>query len=314
MLKEKFSSTNRNALDELFDRHYQSQLKSHVASSYWEKYGAFVSVRKTNGKFLMEGCAFGHFVRPGTLRHCKHFIASILSRQLLDRFKVTEEIKVAGYSVARRQARLVIFDEVKQMIICDILNKQNILKQCKNIVVIGDGYGFMTCLLKILVPQANIICVNLGKILLFDLLFASKVFPNEKMVLLKSNDDYDKTLEQYSMVFIEAENCEMLFKRDLDLFINIASMQEMNPNVIKVYFDIIRSSIGKRYFYACNREEKVLPDGTIVRFDEYPWSIKDKIIFEEFPTFYQRFPVSTPPFWLSLDGPVKHKLAIMGQE
>jgi len=89
-------------------------------------------------------------------------------------------------------------------------------------------------------------------------------------------------------------------------------MQEMNPDIIKIYFDIIRSSIGKRYFYCCNREEKILPDGTVIRFNEYPWnSNKDEIIFDELCAFYQKYPISVPPFWLPFDGPIKHRLARM---
>ena len=282
MLAEKISPVNSDTLNELFLRHYQSAGKSSVTSSHWEKYGAFISVEKSDDRFNVYGFGFGHFVRPRSLRHIKYFLPSILSRQLFKRFGASLEIKAAGYEVARRQDRLLGFDEVKQTILCDILNKHGVLKQSKVITVIGDGYGFMACLLRLVAPQAKIICVNLGKILLFDMLYASKAFPDTKMFLVDDKDDFDKALKEYPVIFIEAEKYEMLFGRPIDLFINIESMQEMNPDIIKTYFDIIRSSTGKRYFYSCNREEKFLPDGTVVRFDDYPWNAgKDEIVFDE---------------------------------
>ncbi len=314
MLVERISPMNSDILNELFFRYYQSAEKSHVTSSHWEKYGSKNLVKKSGDRIVVNGHGFGHFVRPGSLRHLKHCVPSFLSRQLLISFAVDKDIKVCGYDVARKQNRLLIFDEVKQIIICNILSRHDVLKQSNIIVVIGDGYGFMTCLLRLVAPQAKIICVNLGKMLLFDLLYASKVFPHTKMFLLQNNGNYSKTLEQYSMIFMEAEKYEMLLGREVDLFINIASMQEMNPDIIKTYFDIIRSSTGKRYFYSCNREEKVLPDGTVVRFNEYPWdSNKDEVIFDELCAFYQNYPISVPPFWLPFDGPMKHKLARMSQ-
>ena len=38
---------------------------------------------------------------------------------------------------------------------------------------------------------------------------------------------------------------------------------------------------------------------------------KDEIIFDELCAFYQKYPVSVPPFWLPFDGPMKHRLVKM---
>jgi len=311
---EKPSRFHREQLDSLFDRYYQSAPKSQVTSSHWEKYGSCSWVERSNDTFTVSGFGFGHFVRPKTLRHIKYFLPSVLARQLLSRYGVSKETKAAGLDLAKRQDRLLLYDEVKQIIIADILKKQDIIKKSNTIAVIGDGFGFMACLLRLLAPQAKIICVNLGKILFFDLLYAAKVFPETKMFLIHNGDDYKKVLEQDSIIFMEAEKYEMLLGKQIDLFINIESMQEMDPAIIRTYFDIIRSSTGLRYFYACNRQEKVLPDGTVVRFDEYPWDLnKDEIIIDERCPFTEKHPISKPPFWAPFDGPNQHRLARMGQ-
>ncbi len=94
----------------------------------------------------------------------------------------------------------------------------------------------------------------------------------------------------------------------MDLFINIASMQEMDMNVINNYFNYMRqSSKDNTYFYCCNRAEKILPDGSKIKFNDYPW-YRAKIISDEKCQWYQKYPASKPPFWRNFDGPLHHRL------
>ena len=76
------------------------------------------------------------------------------------------------------------------------------------------------------------------------------------------------------VIAIRAVDHELICYCPLNLVINIVSMQEMNPSVIREYFDDLRKRISDHdlYFYFCNRLEKSLPDGTVTRFFEYPWS------------------------------------------
>ena len=107
---------------------------------------------------------------------------------------------------------------------------------------------------------------------------------------------------------MEAENYEFLNGLPISLFINIASMQEMNLEVIQHYFQYMRSSLEIPYFYCCNRLEKKLPDGTMVRFLDYPWDMDDKILIDELSPWYQTYPAPNPPFWRRFDGPIHHRL------
>ena len=81
-----------------------------------------------------------------------------------------------------------------------------------------------------------------------------------------------------------ASDHQLLQKCPIDVFINIASMQEMDPPVVKAYFDDMRAVAVNRQllFYCCNRQEKQLPDGTVSRFADYPWrlGIMSKTQFE----------------------------------
>ena len=114
------------------------------------------------------------------------------------------------------------------------------------------------------------------------------------------------------IIFWEAENYLALSSLPVDLFINIASMGEMDMSVVRNYFKIMRSSSGKKYFYCCNRVDKILPDGEAVRFVEYPWGTQDEIILDELCPWYQRYPVPQPPFWKPFLGPLQHRLVKLG--
>lgn len=63
-----------------------------------------------------------------------------------------------------------------------------------------------------------------------------------------------------------------------------------------------------------NREHKVLPDGTDVIFDDYPWDSADKIILEGLVPWHQQYYRFVPPSFRTYDGPVKHRLSKMSKK
>ena len=87
-------------------------------------------------------------------------------------------------------------------------------------------------------------------------------------------------------------------------------MQEMDPPVIEKYFNNLRSAAVNKeiHFYCANREEKILPDGTLTRFSKYPWSSKDKVKVDELCPWHQSTYSYKPPFYRPLDGPIRHRL------
>ena len=125
------------------------------------------------------------------------------------------------------------------------------------------------------------------------------------MLLDKNNTDQ---ISNSSVIFVEAENVHLLSYIDINIFISIASMQEMNNSTITDYFNIFRNNISQPFFYCCNRMSKKLKDGSIINFDNYPWHIKDKIIFEEECKWYTKYPTYFPFYWKPFNGKLKHKL------
>ena len=85
-------------------------------------------------------------------------------------------------------------------------------------------------------------------------------------------------------------------------------MQEMDMFVIQKYFEYMRTSTVQSYFYCCNREEKTLPDDSVIRFLDYPWNEDERIIFHEPCPWYQKYPSKWPPYWIDFDGTHLHRL------
>ena len=115
------------------------------------------------------------------------------------------------------------------------------------------------------------------------------------------------------VIAIQAEDHELLRLCPVGLTLNIASMQEMNPPIIKAYFDDMRAIASNQQliFYCCNREEKILPDGTVTKFNEYPWRANDQILIDELCPWHQRYYSFIPPFYRPFDGSIRHRLVTL---
>ena len=126
-------------------------------------------------------------------------------------------------------------------------------------------------------------------------------------------DEEFNSVDKKNIYLIEAKNHKFLASIPFGLVINIASMQEMEKSVIGQYFEYIQIKRNV-YFYCCNREEKSLPDGTIIRFKEYPWKLNDEIILDELCPWHQKYYEFPWPVYKNYDGPHIHQLRKMNSK
>jgi putative sugar O-methyltransferase len=182
----------------------------------------------------------------------------------------------------------------------------------QTVAVIGDGFCSMSLLLLLTKFAKKVVLVNLSKTLLVDLIFLKKYIDKENNLSFALIDNSENLTEinKFDLIAIQATRHEILKFFPIDLFVNIASMQEMNPDAIAGYFDDIRevSKVRDSFFYCCNRIEKSFPDGTTVRFKEYPWLDSDQVLVDELCPWHQSYYSIKPPFYHPYDGPIQHKL------
>jgi putative sugar O-methyltransferase len=186
-----------------------------------------------------------------------------------------------------------------------------------NILLIGDGHGILSALMHEQYPNAKIFLIDLGATLFFQAYHLGKKYPKAKHVLVGEVGN-----EEGDFIYCPAEQVAHFPLTAIDLAINIASMQEMTPDVINQYFKMLRER-KTGLFYCCNRLEKKLPDGQVIRFMEYPWTKEDKHLADEKCPWHQFFfgrsgsenvklmNILPIPFFHKYDGVHWHRLTLL---
>lgn len=297
---------HRKILASLFINYIQNSYESLETSSHWRKFGAMTSVKSIGQEYYdLSGIGFGDYTSRSITNYLKNIPSNIYIRSLtkLLPLKLKEDL----YESCKKSKRLVTFDCVKHALAVNKLILNNIDLNNKKICIIGDGYGFLGIFLKQCFPSSKIISVNLGKVLFFDAACTLLAHPKSEIVINASEEMKTDTSNDFN--FIPAEILKFSEIDDVEIFFNIASMQEMNLSTIKKYMGWIGMQNKKSVlFYCCNRENKYLPDGSLIQFNDYGWNTKDSIIFDEQCNWYDKYPINTPPFIKKFDGVIRHRL------
>ena len=221
-------------------------------------------------------------------------------------------------TIAQRQGRQYTFDMMRQALTVAFARKAIVRDQkgsCN--LVIGDGYGVLTALLLLDDPTVPTICVNLTKSLLIDLAQIKKAFPEVEPFLVTNEAEFSEALVQPNtrLIAVRADDAGILKSTPIHAAFNVVSMQEMELDVVASYFDILRENpAAQTVFYCCNKLWKQLPDGTEVKFHDYPWRDSDAIVSEGPCHWSQWIYNARPPFWHYRKGEKRiiwHRLAIL---
>lgn len=267
---------------------------------------------------------FGGCAKPYKNLHLllHNFFQAAYKKMATDKvlFKAIESV---AKTIVSKQNRAYDLDVIRQALTLTLLKqKLPLALNGKDVVwVIGDGFASMTSLLLATKSAKRIVLVNLSKTLLVDLAYIKMWIGDQKfeksVALINSKEDIQAlstTVENdgIKIIAIQASDHQLLHYMEAGLVINVASMQEMDYRYIENYFDHMRQASQKNdvYFYCCNRTEKALPDGTLIRIDEYPWRANDQYMIDELCPWHQKYYTILPPLYKPYDGPVKQKLAI----
>jgi len=223
-----------------------------------------------------------------------------------------------GRIIAKRQERQYTSDMMRQALSLALIRHHLPDGPGAGVnLVIGDGYGAMTSLLRLVWPNTKTIAVNLTIPLLADLAFARKALPGMRIAMPANMEEMKATLADphVDVIGIRADDAGLLEGAPIGLAVNIVSMQEMDLAVIAEYFRLLRSASGTQTaFYCCNRAHKPFYDGTEIRFDEYPWCNNDELLVDEPCPWSELVYGPKPPFWTRLQHRVQHRLAVLDRQ
>ena len=300
-----------HAISYLANKHHQKDTQS---SSFWDKHHAEFNFK--DGKFSnlpMLGSDAKQYVG---FKKIVHYILQRPFRKIAEQFSSFNAVNEVAKDILSKQNKGYSMDVLRQVITVSYLNNIKPIKAGGTSCVIGDGFATMTSLL-LKTYQQRVIRVNLSKTLLVDLYYLKLLLGDgfdTDVVLVTDEDDMTDALSKSnnkpSVIAIEAVNHQLIQLSPTDLTINIASMQEMNPENIEQYFTDISIAAKKHsgLFYCCNREEKILPDGVVLKFEDYPWHLSTKTLNDELCPWHQKYYSLKPPFYHRYDGDIRHKL------
>lgn len=262
-------------------------------SSHWQKY------LKRNNDYLNEfaNLGFGSYTKKSFKNILQNFFLKIIFGKQIFKTDTYKKYK----SIFDKNNRFIDIDTIRHIFTFEKLKK---LVDPEIICIIGDGKLNGVIGAHITFPRAKIFNVNLSEVLINDYLLIKELDIN-----LKNSTELIDHLNFHisnSKVYLVPSNLKnFLLNKKIDLFINIASFQEMNLNEINKYFKIILNNKSK--LYCCNREHKKLIGGENVYFDKYPW-LNPKIFFWENCPWHQKYYSKSFPFIKNYEGNVKHCL------
>ena len=262
-------------------------------SSHWKKY----LPNNSNYQNEFNNFGFGAY----TKKSIKNYIQNILAK------------KVFGNNIFKTKTYYSyksVFDEINRYIDVDTIRhiftfeKLKTYLSPKSICIIGDGKINGVLGAHLTFPQAKIYSVNLSEVLINDNMILEKTNTNlSKSVSLI--EDTNINLQDEIITLVPSSLKKFLLNKNIELFINIASFQEMTFFEVNEYFNIIKNNKSK--LYCCNREYKKLPGGEELYFEKYPFSNSKKIFWENCP-WHQKYYSLRPPFIHNYNGNIKHCL------
>jgi len=286
---------NPELIGQLIESYYRTDPDSQdreFVSSHWRHYGDQFEVQTDAAGNLisLQGVGFGVAKWHG------------LGNRLLDQLCAVSTI--AGLpckleilrlrSIAAKLCRQVGLDpttNIVRQLFCLNLIRNNLAVAGVNgsklrFLMIGDGYGVLAALVKVLFPESSLVLVDMGKSLLFQSYYCQMAHPDcthQLAVSMDSNYNAD-------FVYCPTERLSSLSHLEFDVAINIASMQEMSNETVQRYFDFLRKGLKPAHlFYCLNREYKELIGGEISKFIEYPWLEGDRHLVDDNCAWYKYY-------------------------
>lgn len=288
-----------------------------AASSHWQYYHQFLEINDDMNIASVKG--FGDGKKSGLLADLAHEIFQTPYRRMVKRDDEFKALNAIAKQSAKDRGIRFSLDVLRQVLTLADLKAKKLIKPNQDAIVIGDGFGSLTSLLLQSGIARKVVLVNLTKTLFVDIAMLMRIpfFQRERAISLVFTDDEMKNAmadDSVKVIALEATNSHILHSSSADIAFNIASMQEMDMKSVNEYFVQLRKiSAHKDFlFYCCNRKEKQLPDGSWIRFDEYPWKSGDTHYFDELCPWHQYYYKYLPPSYCRYDGPIQHRLTKFG--
>lgn len=259
-------------------------------SSHWRHYGQQCEVRldASGDVVVLSGSGFGSYRFGGPLEALLHIACLVAHLAHVPHRAAIVAHAALAWGVCRRLGLDPTVDAFRQVCTLALLLRHVPAERAArlNAVMIGDGYGLLGILLKKAVPQSTVVMVDIGRTLVFQAYYCQRACPDCSHALAADVTRFDDA----DFVYCPAEHLSRIEGLPVDLAVNVASMQEMAPEIVAGYFAFLRRNARPRnLFYCCNRESKTLLGGEVAEFLRYPWRDDDLHVVDGLCPWHQYF-------------------------
>lgn len=285
-------------------------------SSYWDQEQQGFTI-DADGRLSGRGPIGNVSRKTGWPHAALHWGLQTPYRWIARRFRAFPRIQRTGRAIARRQGRQFTEDMLRQVLALAQIAEHVRLEALTGVaVVIGDGYGVMSALLRLAAGCRPVVAVNLTKQLLADLAFARMAIPGATVAVARDAAEIGEAMAdpKVDVIGVRADDWAVLAEAPIALAVNIHSMQEMIPDAIADYFRVLRANrAAETAFYCCNRVEKTLYRGEVIRFQDYPWRVEDTVLLDGICPWDRIEYGPRPPFWSLTPNLKRHRLAVLAR-
>jgi len=302
---------SREIIGFLQDRYYfQDSSPEHMVSSHWRWLQKSFEVTLDRGEIVtLKGSGFGYAHKMTMVGKLFSWATIISYFRTLNKRKELIGLLREGVSLANKMGIPFSYNCFRQICTFALLSRNFHFRGGERILIIGDGFGFLSGFIKEMLPQSKITLLDLGKTLLFQVHFCARAHPEagHHLPFDVRTEKPSPEAADASFIYCPAEYIDTLTDFKYDIAINIASFQEMNVATVSNYFDFMRGSLKKdNLFYCCNRVENMMLGGEVSRFFSYPWRKDDIYLVDEYCPWHRHF--LSPQ--LSMRGPKLHGVRI----
>jgi SAM-dependent methyltransferase len=285
--------TNRELVKRLYQRYYIEGIGSagqgsQLLSSHWkDRSSKFDVLMEDDAALSLISVGMGLTMSTSPLQNFLGYVCALSYLAKLPQRMAIASLIPRSYRVVNAMGGTFSFNCFKDVCALEMILRHINLTGAGdrlNFLMIGDGYGFFSSLIKAIFPNSTLALVDIGKTLLFQAVYCQRVHPRhvhrgvwEEAV---GTDDVD-------FVYCPTEELDKV-AMTFDVVTNVGSMQEMNYATIERYFSFLRRRCKPgNLFYCCNRELKRLIGGEVIEFKKYPWWPADRHLVDEVCPWYQ---------------------------
>ncbi|MFQ5452754.1 MAG: putative sugar O-methyltransferase, partial [Candidatus Zixiibacteriota bacterium] len=130
---------------------------------------------------------------------------------------------------------------------------------------LGAGCGHLARVMKLAYSHCSYVIIDIPETLIFSYMFLRLNFPKAKTLYVACEEDIDSQyLNDFDFVFVPTMFAEKILNIKYHLFINTASMGEMNNKIIRYWMGYVQNKLKVDYLFTFNRYlNSILVDGSM---------------------------------------------------